>query len=256
MIPRKVVIVLLSALAWLAVVPSPVGAEWFADLFVGPAFTQSENVVVSQAGFKSRLKDVDFDNSVSFGGRGGYWFESTPYFGLALDVSHFRPDIGKQKATGCFSGAAAGALGIIGCFPGTQVFHIDLGVTGISFDALLRWPLLTSKDFPKGQIQPYLTLGPTIFVAQAKDSRFPLSNFIPGSQSETDTSVGVKVGAGIAWQFHQNIALFGEYRFTHFAPKFDTHNLSATDFVSIVSSPTKTDIDTHRVIFGVSLRFW
>jgi len=236
-IGRKFCITLLSALAWLAVVSSRVSAEWFADLFVGPAFTQNDDVVLKfkDLGLTARLKDVDFKNSVSFGGRLGHWFESAPYLGLALDVSHFRPDAGKQTVDDCISG--------LPCFS-LPLFHIDVKVTGISFDALLRWPVLTSKDFPKGQLQPYLTIGPTIFVSHLKDT----FNFSPPKLSDTDTSVGVKAGTGIAWQFHRNVAVFGEYRFTHFRPEFVIRD----QFAGRIA--VKTDVDTHRVVFGVSFR--
>jgi len=242
MIRRKLAVTLLSALAWLAVVPSAVFAEWIADLYVGPAFTQSDDVVLTPAGLpglKVRFKDVDFDNSASFGGRVGYWFESTPYLGVALDVSHFRPDIGKQTVIDCITG--------IPCFS-LPLAHADLAVTGISFDAHLRWPLLTSKEFPKGRLQPYVTIGPTIFVSRLKiDDAF---NFSPPKHTDGDTSVGVKAGAGVAWQFHSNLALFAEYRFTHFRPSFVIRD----DFVG--KTPIKSNIDTHTPVFGVSLRFW
>src|SRR2546430_2544285 len=88
---------------------------------------------------------------------------------------------------------------------------LDLSVWTIGFDAMLRLPLLKSPRFPKGQLQPYITVGPAIFVAHAEDSR----NFEPSNQDDTDASVGVKVGAGVAWQFTKNIAMFGEYRYTH-----------------------------------------
>jgi hypothetical protein len=248
MICRKLSVILLSALAWLAIVPSPVFAEWFADLFVGPAFTQNHDVVTkagpqvfAPAGFTARFKDVKFDDSVSFGGRLGHWFESAPYVGLALDASHFRPQIGKQTVTDCITGIPG-----LGCLSNVTLFQINVAVTGISFDALLRWPLLTSKDFPKGQLQPYLTVGPTIFVARITDS---INFSSPPNDSDINTSVGVKAGAGMAWQFHRNVALFGEYRFTHFSPEFTIRN----EFVGKVK--TKTDIDTHGAVFGVSFRF-
>ncbi len=237
MIRRKLSIVLLSALPWLAIVPSPVAAEWFADLFVGPAFTVSDDVVLKFPGLTSRLKDVNFDNSASFGGRLGHWFESAPYVGFALDVSHFRPQIGKQTVTDCIPQFPP-------CFS-LPLVHMNLAVTGISFDALLRWPLLITKELPKGRLQPYLTIGPTIFVAHIKDS----SNLFPPNDSDTDTSVGVKAGTGVAWQFHRNVALFGEYRFTHFSPEFALRD------AFLGKSKTRTDIDTHGVVFGVSFRF-
>jgi opacity protein-like surface antigen len=248
MIPRKRLVTVFLLVVCLTAVTVPASAEWFADLFVGPAFTQNHDVKVSQEGITATAVDVNFANSVYFGGRAGYWFESIPYVGLALDVSHFWPDMKNQTVTACLSGRAAD--GIAGCLPGFPFPHVDLSVTGISFDAMLRLPLLVTKEIPKGRLQPYVTVGPTIFVARAKDSGL----LVPTKQTETDTSVGVKAGAGIAWQFHPNIALFGEYRFTHFAPKFDFHNTSL--FVDgTASSPLTTDVNTHRAVFGVSLRY-
>lgn len=240
MIHRKVVTVLLSALVWFAVVPSPVSAEWFADLFVGPAFTLRNDVRETPAGLNIRLKDVGFDNSTSFGGRLGYWFESTPYLGFGFDVSHFRPDIGKQTVTDCI-------VQFPPCFS-LPLAHVDLAVTGISFDAHLRLPLLTSKEFPQGQLQPYATIGPTIFLSRININ--DAFNFSPPKHTDGDASVGVKAGAGVAWQFHQYVALFAEYRFTHFRPEFVIRD----DFVG--RTPIKTNIDTHAAIFGVSFRFW
>ena len=234
---KKSLVIFFGALACLSALSVPASAEWFADLFVGPSFTQSEDVVYKTTTIGSiRDKDVNFKNVVSFGGRAGYWFESTPYIGLAMDVSHFRPDIGDQFVTRCLLGA---------CFGGTPLAQIDLAVTGISFDALLRLPLLTSKEFPKGQLQPYLTIGPTIFISSI-DINEP--GFSPPKHSDTDTSVGVKAGAGAAWQFHRNVALFTEYRFTHFAPEFTMQE------VNLGKTRIKTDLNTHRVIFGISFR--
>jgi len=233
---KKSLVIFLGMLACITALSVPASAEWFADLFVGPSFTQSEDVVYKTTTIGSiRDKDVNFKNVVSFGGRAGYWFESTPYIGLAMDVSHFRPDIGRQSPTRCLLGF---------CFE-ADLFPVDLAVTGISFDVLLRLPLLTSKEFPKGQLQPYLTVGPTIFISSIDINE---SGFTPSKHSDTDTSVGVKAGAGLAWQFHRNVALFTEYRFTHFAPEFTMQE------VNLGKTRIKTDLNTHRVIFGISFR--
>src|SRR5262249_36267740 len=77
-------------------------------------------------------------------------------------------------------------------------------------------PLLTSATLPNAQPQPYLRVGPAIFVAHADDS----FNFAPGNQTDSDTSVGVKLGTGVSWLFTRNIGVFGEYRYTHFSPEF------------------------------------
>src|SRR5262249_58913934 len=83
-------------------------------------------------------------------------------------------------------------------------------------DAMCRFPLLKSTAFPIGQLQPYITVGPAVFVAHAEDSH----NFVPSNQDDRDTALGVKVGAGVAWDFTKLIAMFGEYRYTHFSSEF------------------------------------
>ena len=110
---------------------------------------------------------------------------------------------------------------------------------------MLRYPLMKSAKFPNGQLQPYITVGPAIFVAHAEDSQ----NFEPSNQTDSDTSVGVKVGAGVAWQFTKTIAMFGEYRFTHFSPEFTFRD----DVLG--SANLRTDVNTHYLLVGVSLRF-
>jgi opacity protein-like surface antigen len=228
-------------LATLTLAVGSASAEWFADLYLGPAFTQRNDIEADspETALVITLKDVNFDQSVTLGGRAGYWLESVPFFGVGLDVSHFDPAIDAQTRIirSCVSGfCSAGAL-LLG--------NVDLEATVIGVDAWLRYPLLTSPEFPKGRLQPYLNAGPALFIAYARDS----SNFDPHRQSDTDTSVGVKAGAGVAWLFLKNFALFGEYRFTHFSP-----DLAFKDAVA-GKTTFRTDVTTHHLLLGVSFRF-
>lgn len=175
----------------------PVSAEWFGDLYIGPAFTQNEKA----AGIKYR-----FDNVFSGGGRAGYYFESIPWLGLGFDVSHYQPD-----------GKAGG-------------FSFDARITALSFDAMLRLPLLTSKEFPSGQLQPYVTLGPGVYFTDAKGAGLTAS----------DTTAGVKAGVGAAWMLNQVVGLMAEYRFSHTRPG---------------SQGVHVDVNTHRLQFGLTFRF-
>jgi opacity protein-like surface antigen len=236
---RIAVLAVLASGALMATV-SPVGAEWFADLYVGAAITRNQDVKIDQPdlGLRTTDKDVRFDESVLFGGRVGYWFESLSLLGIGLDAFHFRPDVSRQTRTAevCFGGA---------CVPQSlAIAKVELDVTVIGFDVLLRYPLLKSPQFPRGRLQPYLTAGPAIFIAHGKDS----TNFVPANQSDTEVEIGVKAGAGLAWQFHRHIAIFGEYRFTHFSPEFEIRNLGGR-------TTLKTDLNTHNLIGGVSFRF-
>lgn len=235
---KKFLLTVFLVSALLVLSPLRASAEWFADLYVGPAFTQSKDVNLKFLGNKFTGEDVDFDTSGSFGGRLGHWFEVLPYLGFAIDVSHFRPDIGAQFVTVCSS---------FSCFIDPNL-HFDLAVTAVSFDAMVRWPLLRSNEYPKGRLQPYLTVGPAIFIARGKDL---FTTGGPVTKSDTDTSVGPKVGAGLAWQFYRNVAFFGEYRFTHFNPDLSARDVFFVNFKDEV----KTQVNTHHLVLGVSVRF-
>jgi opacity protein-like surface antigen len=218
---------------------APASAEWFGDLYLGGAFTTKHDVDTNfpTIGGQVTTQDVSFDKSFVGGFRGGYWFPFAlgPFnVGVGLDISHFAPDISRQTRTFCSRFCVSG-----------EFDDLDLSVWVIGFDAMLRYPLMKSPQFPNGQLQPYVTVGPAIFRAHAEDS----SNFEPSHQSDTDTSVGVKVGVGAAWQFTKNIAVFGEYRFTHFSPEFTFRD----DVLG--SANLSTDVNTHSLLAGVSFRF-
>jgi opacity protein-like surface antigen len=230
---------LLTAIFVCLVGAAPASAEWFADLYIGGAFIEKHDIDTKfpATGDQVTTLDVTFDNSFAGGIRGGYWlpFALGPLnFGVGLDISHFAPNVSQQTRTFCSRFCVSG-----------EFDDFDLSVWTIGFDAMLRFPFLKSPQVPNGQLQPYLTIGPAIFVAHAEDSR----NFEPSNQSDTDTSVGVKLGAGVAWLFTKNIAVFGEYRYTHFSPEFTFRD----DVLS--SANLSTDVNSHYVLVGVSFRF-
>jgi opacity protein-like surface antigen len=232
----KLLLTLTSLLACLVGAVTPAAAEWFTDLYLGGAFTEKHDVDTNLAASQTVL-DVKFDNSFVGGIRGGYWFpfDLGPInFGVGLDVSHFRPDVSQQTRTICGGACTAAVLG-----------DVDLAVWTVGFDAMFRFPLLKSAQFPHGQLQPYITVGPAIFVARAEDH----GNFVPTHQDDSDTSVGVKVGAGVAWHFTKLIGIFGEYRYTHFSPEFTFSDNT------LGSANLSTSINTHYLLVGASFRF-
>ncbi len=236
-------LIMFLALLWLGTSPLHASAEWYADLYGGATHTPRSDVTLiirlPSGPFDHVFHDVKWDDSASVGGRAGYWFETVPWLGVGLDVFHFGSNLSTQTVLLTIS-----AIGFSGS---AQLQAIDFSITAIAFDVVrLRWPLLTTAEFPKGQLQPYFTVGPALFITRAKDT----TNFTPNNQSVTDTSVGVKVGTGVAWQFFEHVALFGEYRFTHVSTE--------PTFFSAISSipvPLKTDLNSHHLIGGVSFRF-
>jgi opacity protein-like surface antigen len=119
---------------------------------------------------------------------------------------------------------------------------------GIGFDLLrLRLPLVSSEEFPKGRLQPYISAGPALFVTWAESD----PTLQPPNQKQTDTSLGVKAGGGLAFLITKSVAVFGEYRFTHF-----TTDLTFQDTTPPPSTENfKMTFDTHHLIGGLSFRF-
>jgi len=233
----RTLIALVVTLAGLAIA-APASAEWFVDLYLGGAFTEKHDVDTQfvPGGPQISTLDVSFNNSFTGGLRGGYWlpFDVGPLnFGFGVDASHFAPNINRQTRSFCAQF----------CVNGTFQ-DLDLSVWVIGFDALLRAPLLKSAEFPHGQLQPYFRVGPAIFIADADDS----NNFAPANQSNSDTSIGVKLGVGVAWLFTKNIGVFTEYRYTHFSPEFTFNDGGARANVS-------TSVNTHYLLAGVTFRF-
>ena len=208
----------------------PASAEWFADLFVGGAFTEKSEptlkIPIGGVTTSITTKGLEHEDSVVFGGRGGYWLDAFPYVGFGLDASHFHADpSGGPK--------------------------VDLGITVVGFDLMLRWPLMTSPAFPRGRLQPYAAVGPALFILEAKD----FGNLGPSTQSDTTTKVGVKVAGGLTWLFTPNIGVFTEYRFLHFHPE-STYDRSVDPITgATVSAHIHDSMSTHQVLAGVTFRF-
>ncbi len=231
---------LLVALTWLIVQVPQASAEWFADLYGGAAFSLKHDVdVVSpDVGRKVTERDVKVDTGAAFGGRGGYWFDTLPFLGLGLDVSHLNSHTGKQTVTRQVCTPS-------GCTTGRfQDLGGDGNATAIGFDLFLRYPLLVSPELPKGQLQPYLTAGPALFIAHSAPN-----GFVPSGQTDNDTTVGAEAGAGLAWQLHKNFAVFGEYRFTHSSPEFHFND------VNLGRTTTSTTNNRSQLLFGISFRY-
>ena len=232
----------LILLASLGVGARPASAEWFADLYAGESFTRDHDLKLNDQGIgQGTYESVEFDRSLAWGGRFGRYFDTVPFVGLAVDFFRFYPDIGGQSVNlrGCFfpggCGAGRGGTG-----------SLDVETTAVSLDLMLRLPLLKSTDAPQGLVQPYLAVGAPFFVTTITPRN--THNF-RNHDDDTDYSFGFKAAAGVAVQVYKNLALFGEYRFTHVSPEVELRdaNLNRTTL--------RTDLDTHSALIGLSARW-
>jgi opacity protein-like surface antigen len=233
--PRSVttasVLVIVLAFAF----PAPAVAQWFVDGYLGFAVTANTDVDFGARtpGTPRTLEDVEFDNTTLVGARLGYWLTRTPmlgdmarYLGVDLDVSYFSPDIPGQTVSTDLGPRRFGTT--------------DLSIVTITPEIIGRYPMLVDRDYPDGRLQPYIALGPTVYIASAEGG----TTFEPGGGSESDTGVGFVIRPGVAWHLMEQLAVFAEYRFVHVAPTFEFSR-----------GPVDISINSHHFNVGLSWRF-
>lgn len=248
---------ILLTLTWLACSAQPALAEWFLDLYGGISLLESSPVSLNKdttgAGISTSfiditLKEVDFDDFPTAGLRVGYWFDTAPSLGVdlgvGLDTFLFQLTLPRQTV---LADSNVDIIGTANNEPfaiqagtdiSTQLPPIDTdGTPVVSLELMIRRPLLTTPDFPKGRLQPYLTVAPALLV----------------NSDDLDMTLGVKVGIGLSWQIFQHVALMAEYRFTHFNLNITNVNLTA-EGVAISQLDLSVDLNMHLYIAGISIR--
>ncbi len=232
--------------AWIAFILAmahPAFAEFEFSVYGGASFTPKIDLTVTLPQSSLSIPDVKVDNSITGGVKIGYWFSksSAASVGFGLDGFYFEPKIDRQTvpSTTNFQGLT---------FPNsTTVSPLTLETFGIGIDVFkLRLHLLEEKDFPMGRLQPQISVGPSVFVVNVKDT----TNFAPNNQQQHQTSVGVKAGAGIQFLITQYLGVFTEYRYTRYSMDvtFRTPN-------NAPSQNMRADISTHHLVGGLSLHF-
>lgn len=233
---------LVAVLASVGFGSRPAAAEWFADLYAGLSFSQNSDLKLNDHGIgPGTFEDVEFDKALAWGGRAGRYFDALPFLGLGLDVFSYSPYIGPQSVQlrGCFyPGGCGSGQG------GTGSFEVE--TTAVSLDLMLRLPLWKTADAPQGRVQPYVAAGPPLFITTITPRH--TRNF-RNHDSDTDISLGYKLAGGIAVQVFKNLALFGEYRFTHVSPEVELRDASNR------KTTLRADLDTHSALIGLSARW-
>ena len=193
------------ALATLGIGATPALAELDIDIFGGVSWTKSTDVAVdgidnTNVSVKGVFKDVDMDPGYTVGLRLGYWFEFAPCLGLGLDGFYFSLPVPAQTvdSTVNVTGKIFGHPISSSNSGQVRLPSFQLPSAGFSPQLMLRWPLLTSNDLPKGRNQPYVGVGPAWAVTIDTDKAALI--------------LGGLVRGGVAFQLFSHLALFAEYR--------------------------------------------
>lgn len=225
MTQRLVMFALLS----LALYNTPAQAEMYVAGQVG-ATIPNDISDVKGVGPTNGIKFTDFSlhNSVMYGAKAGYYFDSLKWSGFNLgvetEVFNTNPNIKQQTVTASVPGLSA---------TGT-VSGQDLRV--------LNWsPFNVMVRYQAGQFQPYAGVGMGVFFARVHDGQ--------SGESSSDTSVGLNTQLGLRYLVTNNIAVFGEWKYNRAHFNFDP------------SSPTqatgafKGDYSANILAFGVGYHF-
>ncbi len=226
-------------LATLGIGVAPARAELDIDIFGGVSWTKSTDVAVdgidnTHVSLKGVFSNVELDPGYTVGLRFGYWLESLPFLGFGLDGFYFSLPVPSQIVP-----STVNVTGKIFNKPisttSSGFVHLpsfDLPSAGFSPQLMLRWPLMTSIDLPKGRFQPYIGVGPAWAITIDTDKAALI--------------LGGLVRGGVSFQLFSHLSLFAEYRYSFF-PDFELRDKSGLHF--------KTDLDTNNFVGGISIRF-
>jgi lipid A oxidase len=240
--------VLALLLLGLVVAPAtPAGAEAFIDLYVGKSFTQPSDLKIRQPSQQSdftfsgvSFDDRSFENPLYYGGRGGYFFEAVPWFGLAIEFFHFKvfaETSDSRRIDGVVGGVPVG--GKVPVDTEVQRFDISHGVNYMTLDAIFRYKLIDDpQQSPSGRVQLYagVGLGPVLTHAENTVGK------VKGNAGYEIAGLGVQAFAGVRGLVWKYFGLFAEYKFTHSSLN-----------VGVASGRGRMDEMSHHVIGGLTI---
>lgn len=164
----------------------------------------------------------DLASSPVLGGRIGYYFPQARWIGLELEAYYTTPHIEQQSTRVSF--IPGSILNGVGPVAGGE---ITTGFSGDLFRVITVAPFNLMLRYHKTRFQPYIGIGPGIFMARIKTTIVGLE----GTQSSTRVGLNVKVGG--EYYFTRHISGFGEVRYNYTTFSFDANDAGAFGFKAI-----------------------
>ena len=223
-------------------------AEWYVGGAIGVAIPHDvTDGAISGGGFTVGVSSFSPDTSFTGGIKGGYFFESIPYFGVEINWSISGPDVNKETVFLTITGAPTGAL--VGRTSGDFLLSVDVdSVSSFGFLAMLR---VTDEDARKEyfSMQPFLGLGFTISTLDVNSATvFNTARTQLGTTASGDsaTDIGFLLSAGLNYIVSDNIKVYSEYKFQTVGYTFDSLDASVD---------TKLTGEGSSIVFGASYSF-
>lgn len=217
-----------------------VSAEPYAAGFVGGAIPSNQDLVAENP-LDTSFTDFEPEDSVVFGAKGGYWFDSFPYIGIEGNVQAWFPDIDDQNVV---------VTKLVGSpSPTVTNRRLNAEVDAISMAVVLlgRYPI----EHPYGTFVPYG--GGGIGWTHVDFSSFTLDGL--DVRADDDLFPHVQVQGGLKYYFPNlpELGIFVEYMYQK--KRFDTTiGLDGSNLNDIQT--VEIDFENQFIQGGVEWRFW
>ena len=240
-------------LAALLVLPGPASSEMYVEGYLGGVGVASDSINRSHGPFDlgdggTRTFNENFpgrfDNPFFTGGmKLGLWFDRTgitggynwpdwmKYFGFYIDLSYHNLDYRKQNGT------LTGTLRYPGGGPGypeggpeSETLPMTFSSNGrmftLAFMFAARYGFLPDSEVPMGRLQPYVAVGPALFVSSQSPSQtifIPPSTLIsvPGYKTKTSVDLGLAVDAGVRYYALKNVSIDVFFKYRWVEPEYN-----------------------------------
>lgn len=188
------------------------------------------------------VSDQSLKTSFMFGGKIGHYFSRARWIGIEAEVFYSNPHIKQQNITFrtdnpiTFTPSGGGP---ITTFPPGE-FPVGV-VPGVNFHVLTIAPLNLMLRYPGNRLQPYIGVGPGIFIARLKDP-----SVTQGDNSQSSTKLGLNTLIGVRYFLARHVSAFAEGKYNYVRFNFE-ENPNFFGF-NATYSPI-------NVAFGVSYHF-
>lgn len=161
------------------------------------------------------IDDQSLKTSLMLGAKIGHYFSRAQWLGLEAEIFYTTPHIKQQDirfrsdTPFTFTPSGGGPTTSLGTNELTSV-----GIQGAHFHVLTIAPLNFVFRYPGYRVQPYIGVGPGIFIANIKDP-----SITQGDNSQSSTKLGLNSFIGVRYYLTRHVSAFaeGKYNYVRFS---------------------------------------
>ena len=162
------------------------------------------------------VSEQSLKTSFMLGGKVGHYFSRAQWFGLEAEIFYSTPHIKQQDIK--FHSDTPFTFTPSGGGPSTPLANefTAPGVQGAHFSVLTIAPFNLMFRYPGNRLQPYIGIGPGIFIARIKDP-----SITQGDDSQSSTKLGLNTLIGVRYFLTRHVSAFAEGKYNYVRFNFD-----------------------------------